>query len=129
MTKFYGVVDFKILYYNFIKGDMSQKLFMMKDYESESACWGRGAIVNLDKAEPFLLNIIFEWSRNNPDGYIGDERTFYYLVNKQGNERVYQKIRKSHRDFNKRVKRMRSLHNILRKHKGIRISKGEKITI
>lgn len=128
MTTFYGGADFKILYHKFISGDMSNKLFMMKDYESESACWGRGAIIKLDKAEPFLLNIILEWSHEHPDGYVGDVEALYYLDNKHKGYRTNQKIKTSHSNFKKRTKRMLSLHNILRTHKPISKKEVKKVT-
>ncbi|CAL2095614.1 conserved protein of unknown function [Tenacibaculum sp. 190524A02b] len=128
MTTFYGGADFKILHHNFISGDMSQKLFMMKDYESESACWGKGAVIHLDKAEPFLLNIILEWSHKNPNGYVGDETALYYLVNKYIAKQTHQKIRKSHANFKKRTKRMLSLHNLIRSHKPILKKEIKKVT-
>ena len=113
MKRYCGGANFKILHHNFINGNRSGKIFMMKSYETESIHWGKGAIIHLYKAEPFLLNSIFEWGLNNPDGFIGDIKTFNYLVNENINKRTITKIRNSHHNFKRKTKRMLSLHNIL----------------
>lgn len=117
MTKFYGGTDFKILHHNFLNRDTSGKIFMIKSYESESVCWGKGAIIHLYEAESFLLNIIYDWYCNHPEGIIGDIKLLHNLVDKHERLEISRKIRKSHHNFNKRKKRMLSLHNILREHK------------
>lgn len=129
MTNFYGGADFKILHYNFINGDTSGKIFMLKGYESESASWGKGALIHLYKADPFLLNIILEWSSNNPNGFIGDKKSLFYLTNKNETCETSKKIKKSHYNFNKRKKRMLSLHNILREHKSSMKYNSSKIKV
>ncbi|KAB8154251.1 hypothetical protein EZY14_007385 [Kordia sp. TARA_039_SRF] len=117
MTKFYGGADFKILHYNFLHGDTNGKIFIMEGYESESVGWGKGAIIHLHKATPFLLNVIFEWFQDHPKGIVGDIKLLYDLVEKYECWEISKKIKRSHYNFNKRKKRMLSLHNILREHR------------
>lgn len=128
MAKFCGGTDFKILHHNFISGDISGKIFMTKDYQTDSIHWGKGLIVDLHKADPFLLNIILDWSFDNPNGFIGDIELFYNLVNINEEQYIHKRIRKSHTNFKKRTKRMLSLHNILRKHKPHTQKESEKIS-
>lgn len=120
MTKFYGGTDFKILHHNFLNGDTTGKIFMMESYETESVSWGKGAIIHLHKATPFLLNVIFEWLQDIPKGIIGDIQLLHDLVERYERWEVSKKIKRSHCSFNKRKKRMLSLHNILREHKSSR---------
>jgi hypothetical protein len=127
MKRYCGGANFKILHHNFINGDISGKIFMMKSYETESIHWGKGAIIHLYKAEPFLLNIIFEWRLNDPDGFIGDIEVFNHLVNENVSHETSKKIRNNHHNFKRKTKRMLSLHNILREHKSFRKKKVKRV--
>ncbi len=129
MTTFYGGTDFNTLYFNFINGDTFGKIFMMKSYETESVHWGKGAVLNLYQATPFLLNIIFEWSFENPKGFIGDVETFYKLIHENGKREIKKIIQNSHHSFKTKTKRMLSLRNILRKQKSFRKKKVKKVTV
>lgn len=119
MKKYCGEADFKTLYHNFITSDVSGKLFIMTEYETESVQIGAGVTIFIEKAESFLLNILNEWYLDNPHVIIGDIQMFFKTLHKNEKTRIKRTIKEGKERFEKMPKVALQLHNILREHKNI----------
>ena len=123
--KKYGKTGFKALYHHFIDNDITGKLFVLEDYETESLQIGAGATIFIEKAESLLLNILKGWHNEKPYVLIGDIPMFFNTVFEHEKNFIKGKIQRGKEKFERIPKVALQLHNILREQQSVnKIRKG-----
>ncbi|MDG1315021.1 MAG: hypothetical protein P8P29_05810 [Flavobacteriaceae bacterium] len=110
---------FDDLYRNFIVGSTGGKIFMMKKLEKGETLLGKGVVILLQKATPFLLTVLKEQYLIDKDVMIGDITMLLQLVNQQ---QVYDLKKRNQKRINNSIrvpKTKLQLHNILRQQKSL----------
>ena len=69
-----GGISFKEKYYHFVSKNTKGKIMFLESYKGkiEEVEWGKGAVLILKKANPFLLNIVKDWFLEKPTRLAGD---------------------------------------------------------
>ena len=114
-----GGVSFKEKYYHFVSKNTKGKIMFLESYKGkiEEVEWGKGAVLILKKANPFLLNIVKDWFLEKPTRLAGDIAGL--LIQTVKKNRV-KNLKKSLKNNISRANKSRlQLHNILRKHRKI----------
>ena len=114
---------FDDLYRNFIEGSTGGKIFMMKKLEKGETLLGKGVVILLQKATPFILAVLKEQYLIDKDVIIGDITMLLQLVNQQ---QVYDLKKRNQKRINSSIrvpKTKLQLHNILRQQKSLNSKK------
>jgi len=120
MMNFGCASSFDSLYREFIKGSTGGKIFMMKDFHMNETDIGKGTIIILDRANPYILSLLVEKYKKDQTFMIGDVELLMKLAKinnevraeKFKEERIYHAVRAK--------KRQKQLYSILiRKHKSL----------
>lgn len=125
MMDFWEAPKFDDLYRNFITGSTGGKIFMMKRLEKGDTILGKGAVILLQKATPFLLTILKEYYINDRDAMIGDIEMLLHLVESRQIYELKKRNQKRIQHSIKVTKTKMQLHNILRQQKSVKPIKLE----
>lgn len=120
MIDYWSAPSFDDLYQDFITGSTGGKIFMMKKFEKEDTILGKGAVILLQKATPFLLALLKEQYLIDKNAMIGDIEMLLALVKQEKIKELKQRNQKRTQNRIKTQKTKMQLHNILRKHKRIK---------
>ena len=114
-----GGISFKEKYHYFVSKNTKGTIMFLESYKGkvEEVEWGKGAVLILKKANPFLLNIVKDWFLEKPTRLAGDIAGL--LIQTVKKNRV-KNLKKSLKNNISRANKSRlQLHNILRKQKKI----------
>jgi hypothetical protein len=106
--------DFRRQVRAFYKAGIEGRIMMLRDFHSPEATWHKGMIYNFESGHPFLLSVIKDWYRDNPDGMIGDIGGLLLAKGEEDEYEIEERKRKSKRD-SQRKRCKKELNNIIKK--------------